>query len=345
MKREQPFCSVTLESCNILLIVLSFCLLSLNVFASDKNKELDESIVPTKVSVGLFVFDISRIDNAQQTFSVDFRIELCWTDPYFQPFSGNLRRYSLNNVWHPSINFLNARNIEKQLDEFVEIDANANARMSQRYQGEFSSHLNLEDFPFDQQELNILLISNYGPDILNFQIDENITGSVTQFSIAEWSIKPMVTKIETLKLSPRDTAQIRKLASVNFIFPAERHIGYYIWKIFTPLGLIVLMSMAAFWINPAELGAQMTVSTASVITLIAFQFNLGYLLPPVSYLTRMDDYVLGSTILVFLALAESVYSSRMAAKKKYSKAKKFDRWARRIFPLLFLFVIIYSFWL
>ena len=53
------------------------------------------------------------------------------------------------------------------------------------------------------------------------------------------------------------------------------------------------MSWAVFWINPRYLPAQVGVSTSAVLTLIAFQFSLGYLLPKVSYLTRADRFVMG----------------------------------------------------
>ena len=148
-----------------------------------------------------------------------------------------------------------------------------------------------------------------------------------------------------MQIATIDSAHIRNLSSIKFTFSAIRHVGFYIWKIFIPLGLIVIMSMAVFWIDPKELGSQMTVSTASVITLIAFQFNLGYLLPRVSYLTRMDDFILGSTILVFLALAESIYTSTLGSKRKLARARKIDQWARYLFSSIFLILIIYSLWL
>ena len=39
-----------------------------------------------------------------------------------------------------------------------------------------------------------------------------------------------------------------------------------------------------------------------MLTLIAYRFLLGQSLPPVSYLTRLDYFLLGATILVFIAL-------------------------------------------
>ncbi len=49
-----------------------------------------------------------------------------------------------------------------------------------------------------------------------------------------------------------------------------------------------------------------------MLTLIAYRFLLGGMLPRISYLTRLDYFLLGSTVLVFLALVEAACTSRLA---------------------------------
>ncbi len=117
---------------------------------------------------------------------------------------------------------------------------------------------------------------------------------------------------------------------------AKRNAGFHFWKVLVPLAMIVAMAWAVFWIDPEQLAPQMGVSTASVLTLIAFQFSLGYLLPRVSYLTRADRFVLGASTLVFLALAEAILSSRLAAAGRIELALRMDRHSRWIYPVLFL---------
>ncbi len=91
---------------------------------------------------------------------------------------------------------------------------------------------------------------------------------------------------------------------------AEREAGFFVTKVIVPLGLIVFMAATVFWVDPENIGPQLGTSTASVLTLIAFQFSLVRMLPPVSYLTRIDLFVLGAMILVFMTLAEAIYTSR-----------------------------------
>ena len=96
------------------------------------------------------------------------------------------------------------------------------------------------------------------------------------------------------------------------------------------------MSWTVFWIDPDQLGVQIGVATTSILTLIAFLFSLKALLPPVSYLTRMDMFIYGSLVLVFIALLEALTTCILAAHGKGGIARRFDWWCRGIFPAAFI---------
>ena len=65
-----------------------------------------------------------------------------------------------------------------------------------------------------------------------------------------------------------------------------------------PLSIVVFMSWAVFWIDPAVAPARISLSATAVLTVFAYQFVLSNLLPRVSYLTRLDRYFVGAAILV-----------------------------------------------
>ena len=131
-------------------------------------------------------------------------------------------------------------------------------------------------------------------------------------------------------------------ASFAFVFVAKRKLGFYIWKIILPLILIVMMSWIVFWINPEQFALQIGVSTTSMLTLIAYRFVMVELLPNISYLTRIDYFIIGSTLLVFLALIQAVVTAVLAESKKNTQAKRIDYWCRGIFPLLFVTMFYFS---
>ena len=66
------------------------------------------------------------------------------------------------------------------------------------------------------------------------------------------------------------------------------------------------------------------------MTLTAFLRVIGGLLPKISYLTRMDTFVAGDSLIIFLALCYSVLADHLASRQKDEalvRVRTFARWA------------------
>jgi hypothetical protein len=127
-----------------------------------------------------------------------------------------------------------------------------------------------------------------------------------------------------------------EVAGFVFEFRAKRYAAYYIWQVIAPLVFIVMMSWGGFWIDPTNAGAQIGVATSSILTLIAYRFMLGNLLPRLPYMTRMDYFTLGSTALVFLTLVEVIVTTKLVRSEMAALGRKIDNWCRVVFPLAFV---------
>ena len=141
------------------------------------------------------------------------------------------------------------------------------------------------------------------------------------------------------------TARDRNVARIDFRLSAERDKKYYLLNVIMPLCLIVLRAWAVFWIDPSAIGPQVGFSTATVFTLIAYRFSLSYQLPKVSYFTRVDKFVLFSTIIVFIALGTAIATSKIASDGNRSGAKVIKNWSRYIYLFLFALILIFTLWL
>jgi len=80
-----------------------------------------------------------------------------------------------------------------------------------------------------------------------------------------------------------------------------------------------------------------------MLTLIAYRFAIGTSIPKLSYLTRLDEFILWSTLLIFATLLEAVYTSSFTKYSKFNQALKIDRWCRWIFPSALILVAVISF--
>ena len=253
-----------------------------------------------------------------------------------------IRLFEMDEIWNPQLVILNQRNLKDYYEEYFRVDTSGNVQYVQRFFGELASPLDLKDYCFDEQALPIQVASTrYSPEELTLFYNEQLTGKRDVFSISGWTIElddPQV-KREYLAFQGRD------LARIDFPLICRRHTGYFFIKLLIPLSLIVLMAWAVFWIDPSALGPQIGLPTSAVLTFILFNFRIGQVLPRISYLTRIDRFVLGATFLVFLALGEAVATTVLARKEREALAKKIDKISRYLYVLLFAIVIILAFFI
>ena len=82
-----------------------------------------------------------------------------------------------------------------------------------------------------------------------------------------------------------------------------------------------------------------------MLTLIAFQFATTSMIPRLGYFTVLDLFIGAATILVFLALCESLTTSYLVSKERQELALRVDFVCRFAFPLTFVVLIIAVFFL
>lgn len=313
---------------------------------SDADVRPDPKGTATKVLVSLFVIDIREIDEAKQHMTVDLVIRMQWKDPRLalqsQDESARARRMALDEVWNPQIFATKPQGLTRVGPNRVRVDPDGTVTYRQRFLGNLGVNLDLKEFPLDQNALSIHLVSfDHTPDRVEIVLDDERTGRADAFSIEGWDIGEISAERALSSVSPNH----RNLAAVHYTLPAKRQVGFYLWKVIVPLTLIVFMSWAVFFIEPAHLGVQIAIATSSVLTLIAFYLHLGTLLPQISFLTRLDFFILGATILVFLAFGEAIVTSLQTRYDRHEEALRLDRLCRLVFPLGFLGLVAYSFWL
>jgi len=300
----------------------------------------------TEVGVRVILVDLYAIRETEQTFSGDLVLVGTWQDPRLaaDALGHSLEgcRLDPSQIWNPRVQVMNLRSVEILMSE-VEVDRKGKVLRRVRLIRDFGLSMELEDYPFDQQTLEITVISPYGPDEVNFQIDDNTLSVLSHKGIPGWR---RISGAATVTATPLQVPGLDRVAAgVTVALSLERLEGYFLWKLILPLTVIVFMAWGVFWIDPSDLGPQVTLSTGAAFTFVAFQLGLGDLLPPIDYLTRADRFVFGSQLLVFIALAEAITAARLFATGREKFARGLDRWSRIAYPVGYLFVLCLSFWI
>ena len=248
--------------------------------------------------------------------------------------------YPLTEIWHPHFQWINQQKAWETFPYRAEVTSDGEVTYVQRVWGQFSQPLRLEDFPFDQQEFNLTLISSgYSPEEVQLiQNQEFQSGIADQLSIAGWEV--MDWEAVTATYEP---FYVKPFSAFNYRVNAKRGTRFYLFMIVFPLMLIVAMSWVVFWIDPKEGGTQIGVGMTSMLTLIAYRFAVASSLPHLGYLTRMDHFLIGSTVLVFASLIEVIVTSYLARSERLELARRIDTAMRPLFPLAFVGIFTFAF--
>jgi len=302
---------------------------------------------PTKVTFRVFVLDIDQIDDANENFTANVYLVLNWQDTRLASSEEEVREILLESVWNPQLLLANQQGqMSLSLPETVQVYPDGTVYYRQRFTGKLSQPLKLEDFPMDSHWFSIQFASAaYSSDDLEFvpgvaDMDPGLIGGAMadQLSLPDWRILG-----HEAESAPYEPIKQAHQAGFVFRFQAERYVTYYLWQILLPLTMVVVMSWSGFWVQRKEVAVRIGVVTSSVLTLIAQRFVLASLLPRLPYMTRLDYFTVGCTLLVFLALIGVVLSSYLSSPSvnRDLLARDIDEVARPAFPLVFAILFIW----
>jgi hypothetical protein len=300
------------------------------------NERPNASGEATSVTFGIYIFDIDEIDDVNQRFSVDMFTIVSWHDPRMalpeNERIGQIRSFPMDGIWTPQGLIVNDRGLSMQLPRVAIIDDLGNVVYRQRFSGELAVALELEEFPFDTQRLPIDFVSyRYSPDEVLFSVNTDIRGDPGSFSAAGWHMRIVEPEFGELTVPAAGLARSR----LTYYIEAQRNAQYYLLTMFLPMSLIIFMSWTVFWLQPDIVPARIGISTASIFSLLALGFSIRLSLPAVSYMTRADLFVIGCTLLVFVALGVAVIGSRWASSDRMGQALRLNAVARWLYVGLF----------
>lgn len=293
---------------------------------------------PTVVTVDIYILDIDEIDTANQSYDANVFVELTWQDSRLVHQGDGPVAKKRGDIWSPLVQIVNLQRSWKSFDDTFMVEPDGTVISTQRYWGSFSQPLKLKDFPFDTQSFHVQLISvSYSPKKLQFAAGAH-NGIAENLSVADWAVTGFRVHDAPFIISTDAT----ELSSFTMEVGAERKSGYFLVKVILPLIFIVIMSWVVFWIDPKESGTQISVAVTSMLTMIAYRFAVGVDMPKISYLTRLDFFIMGGTVLVFTSLIEVLITSTYAKIGYVERAQRIDVWARVLFPVAFIILAMQS---
>ena len=285
-----------------------------------------------EVKVGAFLIDITKIDGPEQMYNADVLVRLTWTDPRLADATAGTRRLPLDEIWTPRMTIANYRDVKLLLPKEVKVSATGEVVYRQRAIGDFTSRLDLRNFPMDSQTLGVHVVAQgYNPQQVRFVNDPSFTGRAEDLTITDWTVGEVIVKTQSYSV-PR----LGEIAGVTMEFETKRHSVYYVATILASAIIIVCMAWMVFWMPPEAVNPRISISVTSMLTLIAHRFVVASELPRLSYLTQLDYFLLGSTFMVLLGLIGVVAVARVTLRGNPELGIRLNGVFRWVYPIVFL---------
>lgn len=251
------------------------------------------------VQVGVYVLNLGKFDVSTGAFTVDFYLSMkcdteCSNDFEFM----NGRASSTDKI------------IDEPKEKFYRIQANLN------------SPVNLKNFPFDSQEMQIILEDKKNTvEDLNYvpmNAESGIDGSIafTGWNIGGWDTE---VRHHEYKIYGENYSQyvfnvdISRIAISSFM------------KTFLPVLFIILILMFSFVMDPDKIAARLGVATSSLIAAVMFHISISNQIPPVGYLTTADRFMILTYFVILASVVLNVLLLELTERKKTEMVERIHR--------------------
>lgn len=275
---------------------------------------------PVNVSLECHVLSFGDINEVEMEYTVDLYFLQLWFDPRFNVSD---RRFEnarveligpqLQDLWLPDTIFVNSKRSRFHAitidNRFLTIYLGSGMiAYHSRITMTASCKMDLRSYPFDTQSCK-LAIESYGHDMgeieYNWWKSPDCTSKCDQVHIYDKDMANFqIVEAKKTKDPTVYHAENFSKATTSFVFRRRRQ--YFVFRIYIPSILIVMVSWSTFWISQAAVPARAGICITTILTLITMLGVVNNNMPKVSYIKAIDLYLLVSFIFVFASLVEYI---------------------------------------
>lgn len=262
-----------------------------------------------KIKVGMLLNSVDGYDIKTGTFTADFFLSLTSTEP--MPTMGLV--------------FPNG-----SLDKKEDIADKPTFKLY-RLNGSFKSAADLRKYPFDSQEIKVILEDDSrGIDQIDFVVDKERTQLARGFRSVGWQVAFVDARTQSQSYPDRFENDDLFYSRYTFTLGIDRFATSAAFKVFVPAFVIVIISLLGMWVPAEEMEVRSNSGAPMLAGAVLFHFALMQELPATSYLTRADKLMLG----VYVSLALGMLSTWVMFLVEEENVPKVFRAARIGVPFL-----------
>jgi hypothetical protein len=302
---------------------------------------------PTVVGMAFYIMELRGVDAVEGEYTFRGFVRSTWCDPrlaFDRADAGSDAHTSfraaaereIEKIWFPSAfpvdEVEDFKILDRELSVYHDGTVQSNINLLVRIMADFD----LRRFPFDRQRLELVVESFRWPvDSLVFVAEPRATDFAHDFSMPEWRIERVGTRVET----SHALRSAEPFSHLVLEIDVAREGGYYLWKILLPVGVIVVLSWSIFWMSDESAVNRIRLTATGVLTIVAYHFVVSQDLPHIGYLTLLDKVMIVSFLLLAISVLPSLVVSYVR-KDDMPRAKRIDRVSRIVFPAAYLVLLL-----
>jgi len=261
----------------------------------------DLSDLPDNVWVELYPSKIYAISETASAY--DFQFFLGYSFATDEGIDCEAKTDVLTNLFDPSFEFSNARNIERISPYSISMSG-GEIYIEAKYSGTFINDFDFRLFPFDTQKFRVELVSFYSADDLNFTQVEQDFSDLDNFSVFGW-----VTGGFQYRSEPQEWKD-ESYQNLVYEITLSRQSKSHSVRMFLPLIVIVVLNFISLLMPTSRLDNKVGVQVSALVAIAAYSIVLGRKLPDLPYLIVADAAISMSFVISALILAYTMLRSR-----------------------------------
>ena len=307
-------------------------LLTFSVAASAETSIPQTATEPTVVQIGIKLDQIVKIDQKAQNFTAVYTLEQHYREPALAferapddpPFkmmtvADALEKIQQAGLAWPDTVMANMQGRRAVTLEGVQIYPDGEVRVHERATATFQApDFDFRDFPIDTQDFYIRVALLMPESVYVLEPLRGYSGVGDQLGEEEWVIFDSFVDVDTIIGTDG-----HRHSRFSLGFQANRHLLYFIVRIFIPMLIILVISWATFrlkdYVKRIDLGITV------LLLFIAFNFTLGNDLPRLGYLTAVDAFIAGTFIITGAVILVNIQLRIWERLGREAEAKRLDR--------------------
>lgn len=319
---------------------------------------------PLEVLIGFNLVNITDVNEKEETIDFEGAIYLEWIDPRLAYDPAD---YGMPSDWQPGDYSLAPRQIYQGSYAFAELyegwwlsivipNGIGNREITERvlgiwpdgrvlYHDTFFSRaetpMDLRLFPFDSQALEIFFHPFlYGTNQVVLKPDARLARTWDQnMGIADWSRESVTVAQRPVRVAKVD-GDADEISEVVVTVNIERRPLHFMVSLVFPMVLLVSLTWCVFWMENETLSNRVNITFIGILSVVAYYFVIIDFIPPVSYLTLIDGFIIATFLVLSAGVVLGVIMEEFAFQDRRLLGLQIDRVCRWAFPLTYVITTV-----